>query len=75
MVMKAVTFNMPVEVYQQLRLLVGPKKMSRFVSHAVQKMLSEEKHKLEHAYKEAENDKERKKSIKEWHVTEGENWA
>ncbi|MBI1976210.1 MAG: hypothetical protein HYS56_01735 [Candidatus Omnitrophica bacterium] len=71
---KAVTFNMPVELHWQLRVLVGPKKMSRFVCDAVKERISDQKKRLRDAYLAARQDSRREKAIDEWKITEGENW-
>lgn len=71
---RAVTLSMPVELHWQLRTLVGAKKMSRFVCNAVREKISDEKDHLRHAYRQAEKDRSRKKTIGEWSLTEGEYW-
>lgn len=71
---KTVTFNMPVELHWQLKVLVGSKKMSRFVCDAVQERISDQKKQLRAAYLEARMDSKRESAIHEWRITEGENW-
>ncbi|MBI1870405.1 MAG: hypothetical protein HYS07_04340 [Chlamydiae bacterium] len=74
MKMRTVTFLMPAFIHQQLRLLVGPKKMGRFISQAVLERLSEEQKQLRQFYIKAEKDKTRKKVISEWSRIEAEHW-
>ncbi|GEM_PF-4342076 len=71
---KTVTFNMPVDLHWQLRVLVGPMHMSQFVCGAVREKISEAKKKLRYSYMKAEKDRKRTAAIHEWNITEGENW-
>jgi len=71
---KHVTFNMPVSLHHQLRVFVGTNKMSKFVCAAVQDKLAEERRRLRQAYMEAEKERNRKETLDEWKITEGEGW-
>ena len=71
---KTVTFNMPIPIYQDLRVFIGHQNMSKFVSEAVKDKLAKERDKLKLAYMQAEKEPQRRKTLEEWGVTEGENW-
>lgn len=71
---KTVTFNMPIPIYEDLRVFVGNNQMSKFVSLAVKEKLSKEREKLRDAYMEAEKDRQRTRDIHEWSHTEVEGW-
>lgn len=69
-----VTFSLPPETHKLLRSLVGQRKMSSFVSKAIEDALKEKKEQLKAAYIEAEQDPERKKTLEEWSSLEVEGW-
>lgn len=69
-----VTFSIPVETHQQLRSIVGQRKMSSFVVQAINKALEQQKGILKQAYVEAENDPDRKKTIQEWQDLDLGDW-
>ena len=53
-------------LYQRLQKEIGKGKISDFVSKAVEKQLDEKEKKLEQAYREISQDKERWKLTTEW---------
>ncbi|MFC1567017.1 hypothetical protein ACFL4A_04165 [bacterium] len=71
---KAFTFNMPVSIHNHLKMFVGNKKMSKFVTSAVEEKLEKMEIKLKQAYIDADKDKERNKEIKIWKETNLEDW-
>lgn len=71
---KAVTFNMPGELHSHLKVFVGPKKMSQFVTQAVREKLEKEELSLRSAYRSAAKDIERVKECAEWDSLDGEGW-
>lgn len=71
---KAVTFNFPLELHNELKMFVGNKQMSKFVSIAVKEKLETLEQNLKNAYLEASNDKTRNEEIETWKATESEGW-
>jgi hypothetical protein len=71
---KAVTFNFPIELHNELKMFVGNKNMSKFVSIAVKEKLEELEQNLKNAYIEASGDKTRNDEIDVWKTTESEDW-
>ncbi|HJZ23397.1 MAG TPA: hypothetical protein VJ201_02995 [Candidatus Babeliales bacterium] len=69
-----VTFSVPVETHQLLKSLLGHKNMSAFVVEAINAALKQEHKALKQAYIEAENDPDRKRTIKDWQNFETEDW-
>lgn len=69
-----VTFSIPAETNELLHTLVGRKKLSAFVSSALDKALEEKMDTLKQAYAEAESDPGRIKTIKEWQHLDIEDW-
>ncbi len=72
---KPVTFNMPQALHQQLRIFVGPNKMSRFVCQAIGEKMLHEKKKLKEAYLEARGDVSRQRTSRDWDLLDTESWA
>lgn len=69
-----VTFSMPLETHRLLQSLVGKRKMSSFVTDAVDKALETKMEALKQAYIEADSDPDRKKAVKEWSALDVEGW-
>ena len=69
-----VTFSIPAETHKLLRSLVGQRKMSSFVTKIIEDALKEKRESLKQAYREAEQDVDRKKATKEWDVLDLEGW-
>jgi predicted CopG family antitoxin len=61
---KKLTITIDEEVYFDLRKVIGPRKISRFVEDLVRPHVV--KHELESAYQDMANDKAREKEALEW---------
>ena len=69
-----VTFSIPEETNERLHALIGRKKLSAFVTVALDNALEDMMESLKKAYAEAERDPDRKKIIEDWKDTETEGW-
>ncbi len=69
-----VTFTIPVETNKLLHSVVGRRKISSFVTQALHKALKEELEALKEAYAQAEQDPDRRSTIKDWDAIEIEGW-
>jgi hypothetical protein len=69
-----VTFSIPYETNKLLHSLVSRRKMSVFVTQALQKALGEELEALEEAYAQAEQDPDRQATIEDWRPLDVEGW-
>lgn len=63
-----ITVSMPEDTQKLLYSTIGPKKISAFVSKAVAQALNKEIEELKLAYKEAENDPDRKEVLNDWAI-------
>jgi len=70
----SVTFSIPVELNNMLHSMIDRRKLSRFVTQALEHALNEQKQALKEAYLQASKDPDRLKTIKEWESLEGEGW-
>lgn len=71
---KAVTFNMSTDLHNELKMFVGNKQMSKFVSLAVEEKLKKLEQDLKNSYLEAKQDKSRNKELNDWSITDIEGW-
>jgi hypothetical protein len=69
-----VTFSIPDETHKMLHALVEHRKMSAFVTQAINSALSEEKEALKLAYIEADKDPDRKAVLDDWDQLETGDW-
>ena len=70
-----VTFSVPKETIDLMNGLIGRRKLSAFVTIALNKALQEKVEDLRLAYSQAEVDPDRIKVIKDWSTIEGEDWS
>jgi hypothetical protein len=70
----SVTFSIPVDLNNVLHSVVDRRKLSHFVTEALEHALKEKKNALKQAYIQASKDKDRLKTIAEWQVLDQEGW-
>ena len=70
----SVTFSIPAELNNMLHSMIDRRKLSHFVTQALQQALQEKKEALKEAYLQASKDPDRLRTIKEWEVIDGEGW-
>ncbi len=68
------TFSIPEETSKLLHAVVGQRKISSFVTQAINDALAKEVDGLREAYKLAEKDPARQEVIDDWKVLDGEGW-
>ena len=61
-----ITVSITEDTYRLFSILIGKNTMSEFVECILKKALAEKIESLRQAYKEAENDPDRKQLIKDW---------
>ncbi|MFT4551920.1 MAG: metal-responsive CopG/Arc/MetJ family transcriptional regulator [Chlamydiales bacterium] len=64
-----VTFSLPLDVRDDLKMYVEKRGMSQFVAKAIRKYLEEEKRELEKAYMQANEDPGQKEANNDWNTT------
>ncbi len=69
-----VTFSLPKETIDLMQRLVGRRKLSAFVTHAINSALEEKEEALRKAYAQANEDPDRSETLKDWSAIEGEAW-
>ncbi len=69
-----VTFSIPSDTHKLLHSLVGQRKMSLFVTQAINDALQEKTELLKKAYAQAENDPDRNETISDWSALDLEDW-
>ncbi len=72
--MKTLSITIDDKLYQSLRSVAPSGKISKFISHALEKCLSQHQHELYHAYTEASHDREREDDLKVWDQINIEDW-
>lgn len=69
-----VTFTIPLETNKLLHSIIGRRKISSFVTQALNNALKEELEALKEAYAQAEQDPDRREIIKDWDAIDIEGW-
>lgn len=64
--MRTMSISLNEILYNKLKYMIPSKKISNFVSNAIAKELEKKDLELTLAYKDAEQDNERQKLLKEW---------
>lgn len=69
-----ITFSIPEDLKAVLLTYVDKRGMSRFISNAIREALEQENHQkeveLDAAYKAANQDRDRKKALKDWNLAD-----
>jgi hypothetical protein len=69
-----VTFSIPQETIDLMHGLIGRRKLSAFVTEALNNALKEKEEELQRAYAEANVDPDRRETVQDWSSIEGEAW-
>ncbi len=69
-----VTFSIPENINIALHRRVEKRGLSRFVTKAIEKALTEKQETLKAAFRDAENDPDLKETMDDWAALDGEKW-
>ena len=69
------TFSLPVEVYGLLHSFVEKRRLSRFVSEAIQKALETKRDNLRQAYLDNNRDELIQQGLRDWDAIQTEGWS
>ncbi|MFV0340165.1 MAG: hypothetical protein ACK5MA_05990 [Parachlamydiaceae bacterium] len=69
-----VTFSIPENINIALHRRVEKRGLSRFVTKAIEKALTEKHDTLKAAFRDAENDPNLKETMDDWAALDGEEW-
>lgn len=72
--MKTLSITLSDHLYDRLKHNIPPRRISKFVSEALEMKLDEKQHELYKAYLEAAMDHDREAEAKEWDVVNIEAW-
>ncbi len=73
--MRTLSITMNDDLYDILKHTVASRKISKFVSEAVEEKLDKKREHLYQAYLEAAHDVEREKELKDWDAISMESWG
>lgn len=72
--MHTLSITLPDDLYDRVKRLVPQRRVSKFVAHAIEEKLDQQREELYLAYLEASKDQEREAEIQQWSHTDVETW-
>lgn len=75
LIMKTLSITLADDVYDRIKHIVPPRKISKFISEAVEVKLNEQTDALYNAYLSASQESDREDVIKDWDEINTESWG